>query len=427
MRVRATKLKCITNMTETIAETGTSTKRYNDKREALVSAATRLFNERGVVGTTLAEVGNSVGLVKNSVTYYFRRKEDLAVACFDRAINAHDALVGIAVKQPDVAARVVELIRLHVLLQGEITQRNQPPVVSLGELRALPPPHVDELFARYTTMYRHSRKLLEGPETAHWSRADLNARAHLLVSFVSGIRTLVNRYDPEDHPRLGGGLSRIFLYGVNDPASAWAASGAELEWLSQIPERDLAAQFLRVATELINEQGYGGASVNKIAEKFNLTKGGFYYYNESKGDLIAQCFERSVGTIRKAVNLTETFGGQAWEHLSSIVRGLVRFQLSEDGPLLRSTANSAYLDVENRERVSTELGRVAERIAGVVVSGLMDGSIRPVDATLASHTVLTGIMAAAELRRWVRTANEYNSCDLYARPMLQGVLCPVGP
>jgi len=114
------------------------------------------------------------------------------------------------------------------------------------------------------------------------------------------------------------------------------------------PERDLAAQFLRVATELVNSRVMAVPSMNKIAEKFNLTKGGFYYYNESKGDLIAQCFERSIGTIRKAVNLTETFGGQAWEHLSSIVRGLVRFQLSEDGPLLRSTANSAYLDAEHR-------------------------------------------------------------------------------
>ena len=74
--------------------------------------------------------------------------------------------------------------------------------------------------------------------------------------------------------------------------------------------------------------------------------------------------------------------------------------------------------------MSVELGRVAERIAGVVVSGLMDGSIRPVDATLASHAVITGIMAAAELRRWVRTADEDNACDLYARPILQGLLCP---
>ena len=46
-------------MSEPIAENGTATKRYNDKKEALVSAASALFNERGVIGTTLAEVAMS--------------------------------------------------------------------------------------------------------------------------------------------------------------------------------------------------------------------------------------------------------------------------------------------------------------------------------------------------------------------------------
>lgn len=422
----ARDLKSSITMSEQIAENAPATKRYNDKQEALVSAASVLFNERGVIGTTLAEVAMSVNLVKNSVTYYFRRKEDLAVACFDRTISVYNDLIELASKQPDVATRVTELVRLHVGLQGNITDGRHPPVVTFHEIRALPAPQVDEVFASYTEMYRRVRQLLQGPETADWSRADLNARAHLLVSVSNGTRTLVTRYEPEDHPRLIERLSHILLHGINDAASAWSSSGAEREWLGQIPERDQAAQFLRVATELINEQGYGGASVNRIAEKLNLTKGGFYYYNENKGDLVAQCFERSVSTIRKAVNLTETYGGEAWEHLCSIVRGLVRFQLSEDGPLLRSTANSALPDPAHRARVSAEFGRVTERIAGVVVSGLMDGSIRPVDATLAAHTVLTGIMAAAELKRWVRTAEEDNSADLYARPILQGLLCPVG-
>ena len=62
----------------------TSTARYNKKKEAIIAAAVGILNRRGVRGMTLADVAASVDLITTSVTYYFRKKEDLAVACFLR-------------------------------------------------------------------------------------------------------------------------------------------------------------------------------------------------------------------------------------------------------------------------------------------------------------------------------------------------------
>ncbi|MET0351383.1 MAG: TetR/AcrR family transcriptional regulator, partial [Rhizobacter sp.] len=56
------------------------TQRYQEKREAILSAAALQFNQHGVKGATLSEIAASVGLVTNSVTYYYRKKEDLASA-----------------------------------------------------------------------------------------------------------------------------------------------------------------------------------------------------------------------------------------------------------------------------------------------------------------------------------------------------------
>lgn len=402
-----------------------TTKRYQEKREALLSAASNLFNEKGVIGTTLSEVGASVGLVKNSLTYYYRRKEDLAVACFERAIDVYDDLIAAASNQRTVSDRVTELIRSYVALHAEISQGTRSPVVAFHEIRALPEPQRSKVLGSYTAMYRRMRDILRTPETSHWPREHLNARAFLLISYLNGIQPLVAGYEPEDYPRLIESFSDIVLNGINSPQSEWTSAGLELEWLSEVPDRGPSAQFLRAATELINEQGYAGASVNRIAEKLNLTKGGFYYYNDNKNDLIAQCFERSIATIRKAVTLTESYQGSAWEHLCSTVRGLVRFQLSEDGPLLRSTANSALPDPDHRVRVNQALGRITERISGVIVSALIAGSIRPVDSPLAARTILAGVIAAAELRRWVQSADEDNAANLYARPILLGLLCPI--
>lgn len=414
-------------MTDLTAEKSLPTGRFSAKREALITAASALFNEKGVIGTTLSEVGAKVGLIKNSVTYYYRRKEDLAMACFLRAVEAYDALIAQCSSEDTAEARVMKLIRLQVEMQSNILEGRQPPVVMFHEIRALPEPHSTEIFKAYTDMFRRLRDLLRTDETSHWSRDDLNARGHLLLSQTLNLKPLIGRYEPEDYPRLVERLISIVLHGVGAPDSVWTASGVEDEWLSRIPDRGLQAQFLRAATELINNQGYAGASINRIAEKLSLTKGGFYYYHENKDELVARCFEHSIGTIREAVNLTESYDGLAWEHLCAIVRGLVRFQLSEDGPLLRSTANSALPDPDHRDLVIQQLGRVTERIAGVVVSGLIDGSVRPVDPTMTAYVMLTGIAAGAELHRWVRSIDRVNVVPLYARPMLMGLLCAPEP
>lgn len=413
-------------MEETPAfETGaTQSKRFSHKREAIIAAAIGLFNERGVVGTTLSEVAARVNLIKTGVTYYFRRKEDLAQACFMGAIDTFDGIIASAAQLQDIEDRIHQLIRASVELNGQIAAGTRPPIMYFHEIRALPQPQSTEVFDRYTGMFRRLRQLLKDPRTADWSREDANARSHLLLSLLHAISAIAHRYAPEDLGRVAQRLGDVVIHGVGTAHSQWLDSGLEAQWLEQMPERTLSNQFLKAATELINEQGYAGASVNRISERLNLTKGGFYHYHDNKDEVVKQCFDRSLSTLRKAVNLTETFGGSGWEHLCSIARGLVLYQLSDDGPLLRWSANSALPDAEHRTQVAEDFGRMMERVSGIVVSGMIDGSVRPVDPRLAAFALLSGVMAAAELRRWVRSADAGNACELYARPIMMGLLSP---
>ena len=69
------------------------TARFQEKREAILGAVAALFKQRGVKGATLADIAGSVGSVgrvTDSVTYYYRKKEDLATVCFLRAIEIYD-------------------------------------------------------------------------------------------------------------------------------------------------------------------------------------------------------------------------------------------------------------------------------------------------------------------------------------------------
>src|SRR5215470_16788837 len=88
--------------------------RYARKQETIIAAATHILNRRGVKGMTLADVAASVGLITTSVTYYFKRKEDLAVACFLAGIERYERLIALAAQVEAPRERVSRLIGLYL-------------------------------------------------------------------------------------------------------------------------------------------------------------------------------------------------------------------------------------------------------------------------------------------------------------------------
>ena len=65
-------------------------------RRSIVLAATRLFEERGYVGTSLAEVAAAAGVARPTVTAAFGTKPALLSAVLDEALAGDDELVPVA-------------------------------------------------------------------------------------------------------------------------------------------------------------------------------------------------------------------------------------------------------------------------------------------------------------------------------------------
>jgi AcrR family transcriptional regulator len=411
----------------TISSDPTSqTARYHEKREALLDAAARLFNTQGVKGATLTSIAASVGLVTNSVTYYYRKKEDLACACFLRSIAALDTLAREAADQPTVAARLQKFFRNHGQLLADIELARHTQLVTFNDIRALPGQDAQEVFTAFTDMFRRMRSLLKGAETQHLTRDDLNARAHIVLSIAHWVRSWIGSYEAEEYLRIGDRVSDILLRGLAAPGSAWQSTDGESNW-SLAPEPGSTSEaFLCAATLLVNEQGYRGASVDKISAQLNVTKGSFYHHHDTKHDLITECFGRTFSVMRQALRLAEADRGTGWHRACAATRALVRFQLSSGGPLLRTSAISALPDQEHRDQVRQTMYRLTERMANLVVDGMMDGSIRPLDSAIAARAIFATINAAAELHRWFPGATVDNVSEVYSRPILEGVLCPGG-
>jgi len=400
------------------------TSRYQEKREAVLNAAAVLFNERGVKGATLSDIAASVGLVTNSVTYYYRKKEDLATACFLRTIEVFNGLAAAAAQEAGTEPRISAFFLHLARLLADIELQRHAPIVTFNDIRALPSPHAEQVFAAYTDMFRHVRALIALPDAARLARHDLNARGHIVLSVAHNLRQWIDRYEVEEYPRVAQRLADIVLHGLAAPAVGWQADDGERHWKLGDDSGGTGEAFLRAATTLVNEQGYRGASVDKISARINVTKGSFYHHNDNKHDLINECFGRTFTVVRRALSLAENGPGSGWSRACAAARALVRYQLSEEGPLLRSTAVSALPDDAQRKAVRRTLQRLTERMTSVVVDGMIDGSIRALDPHIAAQASIAAINAAAELQRWVASATIDNAADLFVRPALQGVLCP---
>jgi AcrR family transcriptional regulator len=181
--------------------------------------------------------------------------------------------------------------------------------------------------------------------------------------------------------------------------------------------------FLRSATILINEQGYRGASVEKISARLNVTKGSFYHHNDNKDDLVAACFERTFAVVRQVQQAAEAVGETGWDRLCAATSELIRYQLSDHGPLLRISAFSALPEGLRGETKRT-MDRLAQRFGSLVVEGMIDGSIRPLDPFVAARVVDSAINAAAELERWISGVTRETAADIYAKPLFTGVFSP---
>jgi AcrR family transcriptional regulator len=400
------------------------TVRFQGMREALLAAAAQQFNEQGVRGATLGDIAASVGLVTTSLTYYYRKKEDLATACFLRAIAAYDSLAADAAAAPDVPARVQRFFNGLAGLLADIDASRRPPLMLFSDIRALPDAQAATVYSAYTDLFRRVRALLVGPPTEALGRDDLNARAHLLLSAANWLRGAIHHHEADTYPRVAAQVADILLLGLAAPGQPGpldapvvpADPGAN-------PADDTADAFLRAATELVNEQGYRGASVDRISARLNLTKGAFYHHHENKLDLIAACFERSFAVQRQVLRAAGQAAGSGWARSCAAAVALVQFQLSRRGPLLRITATSALPDEAHRAQVRRSLQRLNERFAGLLVDGLVDGSIRPLHPTIAAQLLAANLNAAAELRRWVPGIQPASVTRCYTRPALLGLLC----
>ncbi len=401
---------------EAIEDGEQGTKRFRAKRDAILAAAAEAINEQSAKGMTFADVARRVGLNTTSVTYYFKRKEDLAAAAFENTLDYLLRMLDEAMVEATPQARVARYLALNMARLGRIQRGEEKAFAVLSDLRATEDPIRSRLMNGWREVFRRTR-LLWGPSTGRAQTDMQSARAHVLLENTFWLPIWLTRYEPDQYARVEARLMDVFAHGIAGPGARWAPTLLDLSHDDAEPGREA---FLLAATRLINELGYRGASVQKIASELNVTKGSFYHHLDAKDDLVIACYRRSFDTIADAQGRGEAEGGSYWHKLSSTVATLLDVQFAERGPLLRTTALSG-LPPSVRDAMVERSNGIARRYAGMMMDGIGEGSIRAVDALIAAQALMAVQNAAFDMRKWASTMPRERAVAMYASTLMYGL------
>lgn len=399
------------------AETG----RYERRREDVIHAASALINELGVKGTTFAELARAVGLNATSITYYFDRKDKLVVAVYEATLEWLEDAAREAAGQSSPQDRLRSFIAAHVGLRRRIREGEKGLITALSEIRTLDEAQQAPLLARYGRIVDHVRAFF-GNKRSGPQRALDTARAHVLLEAMYWWPVWSLRYSTRDFDRLEARMFDVFANGLAARAGEWAPRPLDAAaWRTAETGGDTVEAFLRSATVMINQRGYRGASVNRIASALGVTKGSFYHHHEAKDDLVSECFEKSYDRLSAVQIAARDIEADGWTQIACALAELIDLQFTDPTPLLRTAALQA-LPMGERGSVVVRSNRLANRFAGMLADGIADGSVRAVDPMVASQIIMPALNGAYEARAWAaRQPDEATAVRLYAWTLAAGV------
>jgi AcrR family transcriptional regulator len=395
-----------------------SLSRYDRKREQILQAATTVINERGVSGMTMRDVAQAVQLTPATLAYYFKGKEDLATAAFQRRLDSFEHILSEAAKPADPYQRVEVLISLELDRLAKVFQQKIPPLASLPsanesleflQIRS----RIDSLFARVEGLLGEPANEEERELTA--------ARSYMLIGLLFYMPTWAGQYSIEEFPRVREKIMSLLQAGIAYADSRWAPQIFHVDDLDVAGEAEDARRiFLPAATRLLNVSGYIGTSVDRIAEELNVTKGSFYHHLESKDELVLECIRSNYKRVACALSKSRAAGGSHLQQVSSAMATLLDLQFGQKWPLLRSTA-FASLPPTLRHEVTVRYNRTALSFASSLIDGIQEGSVRPVDPLIASHVINSTLYSALGLEEWSSRLPKDRAIALYASTLMWGI------
>jgi len=389
--------------------------RFDQRRADIVAAAIPILNSKGFKGMRLTTVAEAIGLRATGVTYYFPRKEDLAVACLESGFDVFHGMLDQAEVGKNAAERIARLISVFIERDTAVRRMEAQPLASFFSIRALEGEQHQRVTEGYKRVFRRVRNLLKSSELAHLDAPERNLRTIILLEQLFWTSGWLDGYDLDLFPRFAARMSDIVVGGLAPPGTLDGTAPVDLDEAVEA----LNESFLVAATREINARGYRGASVDRIAAGLNRTKGAFYHHNKAKDDLVAACFRRSFEIAREAQRRALASPAPERDRLAAAVAGLVRFQLGPRGPMLCAAVLSS-MPSEHQAEIIAQSNTISRQFGAMIADAMADGSVRPVDPAIAGALLHAAVNVAADVRE-LSLATEPDLVARFVRALFGGL------
>lgn len=353
------------------------------KLTEIVVAATRLFNRRGFLATTMEEIAQTVGMNPATLYHYVQNKEELAYHVYLRGSERRRAQLDQA-NYPKIDGQS----RIRRFFDALRQQDHRPAILSevgalrpawAGKVRRTQRGNIMILQNMVADGIRDGSVVPSNPFLtgiavlsvvewmAFWYTSRLPYTIDDVISTIEDV--LLNGVTPADvTPIHVDPITPAFPpQPAPNPFDRTAMTEAKLE------------QFLRVAMESFNQVGVHATSIDQCAARLNLTKGAFYYYFRDKEELLYLCYKRALRLNWQAARHLTTDDPVEREILWR--RSLFERHISEYGPF-PTYHHVTFLHEGHQEEILDELMRQQQTDVGIVRKAMDTGSYRPMEAFL---------------------------------------------
>lgn len=142
-----------------LLESGHSNQTPDLTRRELVHEASRLFSRRGVDSVPIDDVADAIGVTKGAVYHHFSDKAHLLTACYDRAFDIYEGIIGsVMVAGLDGFSSLLAVFQLNSEAQ---LQLNPPMILLQPGLSNLPASYrarAEGMSANMLTLYERGQK-----------------------------------------------------------------------------------------------------------------------------------------------------------------------------------------------------------------------------------------------------------------------------
>lgn len=176
--------------------------------------------------------------------------------------------------------------------------------------------------------------------------------------------------------------------------------------MARTPDPHLRDRLIAAATVDFAELGYTGATLDGIAARAGVTKGGVYFHFAGKEELFFAVLDHWRERRRRMLQLPNAVPGGAAAALRTFLAGYLAFHFREPAAthLLRvlSTELRGRFTSRIREDDRQELRWLRANLRELLVLGTRDGTLEAEDAALSAFLLAGGVRGVLE--QWQASA-----------------------